>query len=51
MLAESGLCLAFDDLPSVSGQVTTAVAMGDALLERLQRAGLVFQVIETTQTG
>ena len=25
MLAESGLCLAFDDLPETSGQVTTAV--------------------------
>ena len=51
MLAESGLCLAFDDLPPASGQLTTAVAMGDALLERLQRAGIGFQVIESTQTG
>src|SRR4051794_30998300 len=47
MLAESALCLAFDDgLPSTAGQVTTAQAMGDALLARLQRAGIVFQVIE-----
>jgi short subunit dehydrogenase-like uncharacterized protein len=45
MLAESGLCLAFDDLPKTAGQVTTATAMGDALLERLQRAGIVFEVI------
>ncbi|MFJ3669899.1 saccharopine dehydrogenase family protein [Streptomyces sp. NPDC090106] len=44
MFAESALCLAFDDLPPTSGQVTTAVAMGDALIERLRRAGLVFRV-------
>ncbi|HWC49679.1 MAG TPA: saccharopine dehydrogenase NADP-binding domain-containing protein [Solirubrobacterales bacterium] len=47
MLAESGLCLAFDDLPQRSGQLTTAVAMGDALLDRLQKAGIRFQVKES----
>ncbi len=47
MLAESGLCLAFDDLPERSGQLTTADAMGDALLARLQRAGISFQVVES----
>jgi short subunit dehydrogenase-like uncharacterized protein len=46
MLAESALCLAHDDLPSVAGQVTTAVAMGDALRGRLERAGLTFRVVE-----
>ncbi len=46
MLAESGLCLAFDELPESAGQVTTAAAMGDALLARLQAAGIDFQVIE-----
>ncbi|MGW1378361.1 saccharopine dehydrogenase family protein [Streptomyces sp. NPDC002446] len=45
MLAESALSLAFDDLPEVSGQVTTAVAMGDALTARLQKAGLTFRVV------
>jgi short subunit dehydrogenase-like uncharacterized protein len=45
MLAEAALCLAFDDLPPTSGQVTTAAAMGDALLTRLQRAGVVFEVL------
>ena len=30
MLAESALCLAFDDNPPTAGQVTTAQAMGDA---------------------
>ena len=45
MLGESALCLAFDDLPSTSGQVTTAAAMGDALLDRLQKAGIGFDVI------
>ncbi|WP_261719986.1 saccharopine dehydrogenase NADP-binding domain-containing protein [Streptomyces sp. FZ201] len=44
MLAESALCLAFDSVPPTSGQVTTAVAMGDALTSRLQRAGIVFRV-------
>ena len=29
MLAESALCLAFDELPETAGQVTTAVAMGE----------------------
>ncbi len=48
MLAESGLCLAFDELPTSAGQVTTTVAMGDALLERLQKAGISFRVVETT---
>jgi short subunit dehydrogenase-like uncharacterized protein len=46
MLAESGLCLAFDDLPPTAGQVTTAVAMGDMLLTRLRRAGIAFRVLE-----
>jgi short subunit dehydrogenase-like uncharacterized protein len=46
MLAESGLCLAHDDLPQTAGQVTTAQAMGAALTERLQRAGIEFAVVE-----
>ncbi|MFG2868438.1 saccharopine dehydrogenase family protein [Streptomyces sp. NPDC048338] len=46
MLAESALCLAFDTLPKTSGQVTTAVAMGDALLDRLQAAGIRFRVAD-----
>ena len=45
MLAESALCLAFDDNPPTAGQVTTAQAMGDALLERLQKAGIDFEVL------
>lgn len=44
MFAESALSLAFDDLPETAGQVTTAVAMGDALIERLRRAGITFRV-------
>jgi short subunit dehydrogenase-like uncharacterized protein len=46
MLAESALCLAFDDLPPTSGQVTTAVAMGNALIDRLRAADIVFRVLE-----
>ncbi|MCW2771080.1 MAG: saccharopine dehydrogenase [Aeromicrobium sp.] len=45
MLSEAALSLAFDDLPKVSGQTTTAVAMGNALIERLDRAGITFRTI------
>ncbi|NEB76483.1 saccharopine dehydrogenase, partial [Streptomyces sp. SID14478] len=44
MLAQAAMCLAQDELPDTSGQVTTAVAMGDALIERLRTAGLSFRV-------
>lgn len=44
MLAESALCLALDPLPATAGQVTTAVAMGDALVARLLAAGLRIEV-------
>ena len=44
MFAESALSLALDDLPPTAGQVTTAIAMGDALTERLRRAGITFRV-------
>jgi short subunit dehydrogenase-like uncharacterized protein len=48
MLAESGMCLAQDRevLPPRAGVLTPAEAMGGRLLGRLQRAGLVFRVIE-----
>ena len=45
MLAQSALCLAFDDLPETAGQVTTVQAMGDALLRRLQVSGPRFEVV------
>jgi len=45
MLAESALCLALDKLPVTAGQVTTAVAMGDVLRERLEQAGITFRVL------
>ncbi|MFJ9024249.1 saccharopine dehydrogenase family protein [Streptomyces sp. NPDC102259] len=44
MFAEAALALACDDLPPTAGQVTTAVAMGDALIGRLTRAGVRFRV-------
>jgi short subunit dehydrogenase-like uncharacterized protein len=47
MLAESALCLANDPLPETAGQVTTAVAMGDALRLRLEKAGISFRVLPT----
>ncbi|MFG2051108.1 saccharopine dehydrogenase family protein [Micromonospora sp. NPDC048935] len=46
MLAESALCLAFDELPPSAGQLTPVAAMGDALLDRLVRAGLTFRVLD-----
>ncbi len=46
MLAESALCLAHDDLPQRAGQLTPAVAMGQALIARLQGAGIEFRVRE-----
>jgi short subunit dehydrogenase-like uncharacterized protein len=45
MLAESAFSLARDDNPPTAGQVTTAQAMGDRLLSRLQRAGLRFETL------
>ncbi|MEV4844025.1 saccharopine dehydrogenase NADP-binding domain-containing protein [Micromonospora matsumotoense] len=45
MLAESALCLAYDELPATCGQVTPVTAMGDALLDRLVKAGMTFRVL------
>ncbi|HEX6851108.1 MAG TPA: saccharopine dehydrogenase NADP-binding domain-containing protein [Candidatus Polarisedimenticolaceae bacterium] len=44
MLAESGLCLALDELPDRHGILTPASAMGRPLLDRLRRAGMTFEV-------
>lgn len=44
MLGESALCLARDPLTSAGGVTTPSVAMGQALLDRLRRAGLTFSV-------
>ena len=44
-LAEAAMCLAFDDNPNTSGQVTTAQAMGDNLLSRLRARGIRFEVV------
>ena len=43
MLAESAVCLALDKTPETYGILTPSVALGDALLKRLQEnAGLTF---------
>jgi short subunit dehydrogenase-like uncharacterized protein len=47
MLAESALCLAHDELPERAGQLTPAVAMGEALIKRLQHAGIRFETLES----
>ncbi|MBQ1119334.1 saccharopine dehydrogenase NADP-binding domain-containing protein [Streptomyces sp. B15] len=49
MFAEAALCLAHDDLPTTSGQVTPSVAMGEALTARLVRAGLEFRVLQDSE--
>jgi short subunit dehydrogenase-like uncharacterized protein len=46
MLSESALCLLHDDVPSTAGQVTTAQAMGLALVDRLTAAGMGFRVVD-----
>ncbi|HEX7842091.1 MAG TPA: hypothetical protein VF469_31685, partial [Kofleriaceae bacterium] len=43
MLGESALCLARDPLASPGGVLTPSVAMAQPLLDRLRRAGLVFE--------
>jgi len=45
MLAESALCLAFDNVPKRGGQTTPAAAMGNALIERLKKNGIKFEVL------
>lgn len=44
MLGESALCLALDPLSSGGGVLTPAVAMGDALVDRLRVAGMTLTV-------
>ena len=42
---DRALCLALEENPTTSGQVTTAQAMGDALTVRLERVGVRFEVV------
>ena len=46
MLSEAALCMAFDDVPTGGGQLTTAVALGQPLIDRLGAAGLEFRVVD-----
>ncbi|MDB4990269.1 MAG: saccharopine dehydrogenase [Myxococcaceae bacterium] len=45
MISEAALSLAFDELPPHYGAVTTAVALGQALIDRLVKAGISFEEI------
>ncbi len=47
MLAESALCLALDDdkTPPICGVVTPGAAMGETLINRLQAAGIQFNLL------
>ncbi|MFC4375892.1 saccharopine dehydrogenase family protein [Nocardia halotolerans] len=47
LLGQSGLCLAFDQLPERAGVLTPAAAMGEALTERLRGAGMTIEVSRT----
>jgi short subunit dehydrogenase-like uncharacterized protein len=51
MISEAALCLAFDNLPQTSGQMTTASSMGSALRLRLEAAGITFSVLPADPEG
>jgi short subunit dehydrogenase-like uncharacterized protein len=44
MLGESGLSLAYDELPEAAGVLTPATAMGQVLVERLRARGFTIEV-------
>ncbi|WP_433193006.1 saccharopine dehydrogenase family protein [Nocardia sp. CA-107356] len=46
ILGEAAMSLAFDDLPQTAGPVTPAAAMGDALIDRLVKAGITFELVD-----
>lgn len=46
MFSEVAFALIEDDLPDVAGSVTTVEAAGDALLKRLPKGGVTFEVVE-----
>lgn len=46
MLAESALCLAFDELPAQGGVLTPATVMGMKLVQRLRKTDFTFEVEE-----
>ncbi len=46
MLGEAALSLAFDDVADVAGQTTTAVALGQHLIDRLHPDALRFQTLD-----
>ena len=48
MLSESALSLAFDVIPAQGGVLTPAACMGMRLVERLRKAGMTFEVKETS---
>lgn len=47
--AQAALCLVRDGVPDLAGQLTPTQAMGDALLIRLQRAGITFRRVEVPE--
>jgi saccharopine dehydrogenase (NAD+, L-glutamate forming) len=51
ILGEAAMSLAFDDLPPTAGPVTPAAAMGDALIDRLVKAGITFELVDEGPAG
>ena len=47
MLAESALCLAQDGLQAPGGVLPPGYALGDAMIARLQNAGIAFKTLES----
>lgn len=50
IIGQAAMSLAFDDLPETAGPVTPAAAMGDALIDRLVKAGIKFELVEERAT-
>jgi short subunit dehydrogenase-like uncharacterized protein len=51
ILGEAAMSLAFDALPQTAGPVTPAAAMGDALIDRLVKAGIRFELVKEGPAG
>jgi short subunit dehydrogenase-like uncharacterized protein len=51
MVSQAAMCLAQDALPERAGVLTPAAAMGEPLLERLQREGIRFEVLDQGSAG
>ncbi|GAA1997352.1 saccharopine dehydrogenase NADP-binding domain-containing protein [Nocardiopsis rhodophaea] len=51
IFSQAALCMAHDDLPATAGQVTPAIAMGDALTARLRNQGIAFRLLKEEESA